>query len=61
MVISLPFLFRAEESLNAVDQQQLQIENQQFLEKIEHRNKQLLDLKLNAVLTQQALNSLKAR
>jgi len=61
VVISLPFLFRAEESLNAVDQQQLQIENQQFLEKIEHRNKQLLDLKLNAVLTQQALNSLKAR
>eukprot|EP00708_Paratrimastix_pyriformis_P003705 GAFH01002499.1.p1 GENE.GAFH01002499.1~~GAFH01002499.1.p1 ORF type:complete len:275 (+),score=33.37 GAFH01002499.1:39-863(+) len=49
----------AGETLDGVDYQQLQIENQQFLEKIDQRNKQLLELKLNAVLTQQALNNLK--
>eukprot|EP00955_Chlamydomonas_euryale_P092817 364743-Chlamydomonas_euryale.AAC.16 len=48
------------EVLHLVDFDQLKIENQQYLEKIEERNNELLRLKLSTSRTVQALNGLKA-
>ncbi|CAI9616568.1 unnamed protein product [Staurois parvus] len=47
------------EVLNEVDFQQLKIENAQFLERIDERNQDLLQLKLTAGETLQVLNSYK--
>jgi hypothetical protein len=44
-----------------VDFDQLKIENQQYLEKIEERNQELLRLKLSTSRTVQVLNSLKSQ
>ncbi|GAB1609381.1 coiled-coil domain-containing protein 113-like [Argonauta hians] len=49
------------EVLHAVDFNQLKIENQQYMEKIEERNNDLLRLKQEAGKTQQALNSTKKK
>ncbi|PIO34359.1 hypothetical protein AB205_0070630 [Aquarana catesbeiana] len=49
------------EVLNEVDFQQLKIENAQFLERIDKRNQDLLQLKLNAGETLQVLNSYKKK
>ncbi|XP_036366166.1 coiled-coil domain-containing protein 113-like isoform X2 [Octopus sinensis] len=49
------------EVLHAVDFNQLKIENQQYMEKIEERNHDLLHLKQEAGKTQQALNSIKRK
>lgn len=49
------------EMLNAIDFDQLKIENQQFLEKIDERNSELLKLKLTTGRTVQVMNSLKAK
>ncbi|XP_014778145.1 coiled-coil domain-containing protein 113 isoform X1 [Octopus bimaculoides] len=49
------------EVLHAVDFNQLKIENQQYMEKIEERNHDLLHLKQEAGKTQQALNSIKKK
>mmetsp|Transcript_24892 Transcript_24892/g.81496 ORF Transcript_24892/g.81496 Transcript_24892/m.81496 type:complete len:330 (-) Transcript_24892:1166-2155(-) len=49
------------EVLHAIDFDQLKIENQQFLEKIEERNNELLRLKLTTGKTVQVLNQLKKR
>ncbi|XP_067406201.1 cilia- and flagella-associated protein 263 isoform X2 [Emydura macquarii macquarii] len=49
------------EALHEVDFQQLKIENAQFLEKIDERNRDLLQLKLTAGNTLQILNSYKRR
>jgi hypothetical protein len=49
------------EVLHPIDFQQLQIENQQYLEKIEERNHELLKLKLTAGNTVQILNTFKKR
>ncbi|XP_040185213.1 coiled-coil domain-containing protein 113 [Rana temporaria] len=49
------------EVLNEVDFQQLKIENAQFLERIDKRNQNLLQLKLNAGETLQVLNSYKKK
>ncbi|CAL1541961.1 unnamed protein product [Lymnaea stagnalis] len=49
------------EVLNEVDFNQLKIENQQFLEKIDERNQDLLRLKLMAGNTLQVLNSYKKK
>jgi hypothetical protein len=49
----------AGESLNVVDFEQLKIENQQFLEKIEERNGELLKLKVTTGNLLQQLNSAK--
>uniref|UniRef100_A0A8D0GH23 Cilia- and flagella-associated protein 263 n=1 Tax=Sphenodon punctatus TaxID=8508 RepID=A0A8D0GH23_SPHPU len=49
------------EALHEVDFQQLKIENAQFLEKIDERNQDLLQLKLTAGNTLQILNSYKVR
>ncbi|XP_063801912.1 coiled-coil domain-containing protein 113 isoform X1 [Pseudophryne corroboree] len=48
------------EVLNEVDFQQLKIENAQFLERIDERNQDLLQLKLTTADTLQVLNSYKA-
>lgn len=47
------------EALHEVDFQQLKIENAQFLERIDERNRDLLQLKLTAGNTLQILNSYK--
>jgi hypothetical protein len=47
------------EVLHAIDFDQLQIENKQYLSKIEERNTELLKLKLTAGNTIQTLNSYK--
>ncbi|KAL3860691.1 hypothetical protein ACJMK2_010782 [Sinanodonta woodiana] len=49
------------EALHEVDFNQLQIENQQYLEKIEERNQDLLRLKMMAGNTLQVLNSYKKK
>ncbi|XP_069824739.1 cilia- and flagella-associated protein 263 isoform X2 [Dendropsophus ebraccatus] len=49
------------EVLNEVDFQQLKIENAQFLERIDERNQDLLQLKLTTGDTLQVLNSYKER
>ncbi|KAI8773473.1 coiled-coil domain-containing protein 113, partial [Biomphalaria glabrata] len=49
------------EVLNEVDFNQLKIENQQYLEKIDERNQDLLRLKLMAGNTLQVLNSYKKK
>ncbi|XP_056381361.1 coiled-coil domain-containing protein 113 isoform X2 [Hyla sarda] len=49
------------EVLNEVDFQQLKIENAQFLERIDERNQDLLQLKLTTGDTLQVLNSYKKR
>ena len=48
------------EVLHAIDFDQLKIENQQYLAKIEERNSELLKLKLSAGKTNQILNYFKA-
>ena len=45
--------------LHYIDFHQLQIENKQYIQKIEERNEELLKLKLTTGTTVQALNSLK--
>ena len=47
------------EVLHVIDFDQLKIENQQYLEKIEERNNELLRLKLTTGNTVQVLNTLK--
>lgn len=47
------------EVLNLVDFDQLKIENQQYMERIEEKNNELLQLKLSTSRTVQVLNSLK--
>lgn len=47
------------EVLHAVDFNQLKIENQQYMEKIEERNTDLLRLKQDASKTMQLLNIIK--
>jgi len=49
------------EVLHVIDFEQLKIENQQYLEKIEERNNELLRLKLTTGKTVQVLNRLKKR
>ena len=49
------------EVLHVIDFDQLKIENQQYLEKIEERNNELLRLKLTTGRTVQDLNSLKKK
>ncbi|KAH9505388.1 hypothetical protein Btru_058611 [Bulinus truncatus] len=49
------------EVLNEVDFNQLKIENQQYLEKIDERNQDLLRLKLMAGNTLQVLNTYKKK
>ena len=49
------------EVLHEVDFNQLKIENQQYIEKIDERNQDLLRLKLMAGNTLQILNSYKVR
>merc|ERR1712100_191470 len=49
------------EVLHVIDFDQLKIENQQYLEKIEDRNNELLWLKLTTGNTVQVLNTLKHR
>ncbi|XP_059569683.1 coiled-coil domain-containing protein 113 isoform X2 [Alligator mississippiensis] len=49
------------EALHEVDFQQLKIENAQFLERIDERNRDLLQLKLTAGNTLQILNSYKGK
>uniref|UniRef100_A0A7S0UUC6 Cilia- and flagella-associated protein 263 n=1 Tax=Polytomella parva TaxID=51329 RepID=A0A7S0UUC6_9CHLO len=49
------------EVLHLVDFDQLKIENQQYMEKIEERNSELLKLKLSTSRTVQVLNDLKSR
>ncbi len=49
------------EVLHEVDFNQLKIENQQYIEKIDERNQDLLRLKLMAGNTLQVLNTHKAR
>lgn len=49
------------EVLSAVDFQQLKIENQQYLSKIDDKNKELLRLKLMAGNTMQVLNKYKGK
>lgn len=49
------------EALHEVDFQQLKIENAQFLEKIDERNQDLLQLKLTVGNTLQILNFYKVR
>lgn len=49
------------EVLHEVDFNQLKIENQQYLERIDERNQDLLRLKLMAGNTLQVLNSYKVR
>lgn len=46
--------------LHLVDFDQLKIENQQYMEKIEERNNELLKLKLSTSRTVQVLNNLKS-
>ncbi|KAJ9514524.1 hypothetical protein QJQ45_016262 [Haematococcus lacustris] len=48
------------EVLHLVDFDQLKIENQQYMEKIEERNRELLRLKLSTSRTVQVLNKLKS-
>ena len=48
------------EALHEVDFQQLKIENEQYLEKIDEKNTELMDLKLKASKSLQVLNSYKA-
>lgn len=47
------------EVLHEVDFNQLKIENQQYLEKIDERNQDLLRLKMMHTSTQQVLNTFK--
>ncbi|KAF6076830.1 coiled-coil domain containing 113 [Phyllostomus discolor] len=49
------------DALHDVDFQQLKIENAQFLETIDTRNQELIQLKLSSGTTQQVLNSYKTR
>ncbi|XP_035867793.1 coiled-coil domain-containing protein 113 isoform X2 [Phyllostomus discolor] len=49
------------DALHDVDFQQLKIENAQFLETIDTRNQELIQLKLSSGTTQQVLNSYKDR
>ena len=49
------------EVLHVIDFDQLKIENQQYLEKIEERNNELLRLKLTTGKTVQVLNKLKSK
>ena len=49
------------EVLHAIDFDQLQIENKQYLAKIEERNTELIKLKISAGNTIQTLNSLRVR
>ena len=49
------------EVLHEVDFNQLKIENQQYIEKIDERNQDLLRLKLMAGNTLQVLNTYKVR
>ena len=49
------------EVLHVIDFDQLKIENQQYLEKIEERNNELLSLKLTTGRTVQVLNQLKKK
>lgn len=49
------------DALHDVDFQQLKIENAQFLETIDTRNQELIQLKLSSGTTQQVLNSYKVR
>lgn len=49
------------EILHEVDFQQLKIENQQYIEKIDEKNQELLRLKLMAGNVQQVLNSHKVK
>lgn len=49
------------EVLHAIDFDQLQIENKQYLDKIEERNQDLLRLKLTAGNTLQVLNNYKGK
>ena len=49
------------EVLHEVDFNQLKIENQQYIEKIDERNQDLLDLKLRAGNALQVLNQYKVR
>jgi hypothetical protein len=45
------------EALHAIDYDQLQIENRQYLAKIEERNAELIKLKVSSANTIQTLNS----
>ena len=45
------------EALHAIDYDELQIENKQYLAKIDERNSELLKLKISAGNTIQTLNS----
>ena len=49
------------EVLHEVDFNQLKIENQQYLEKIDGKNQDLLRLKLMSTIVQQILNTYKVR
>jgi hypothetical protein len=49
------------EVLHAIDFDQLQIENKQYIQKIEERNQELLKLKMTATNTVQTLNSHKVK
>ena len=49
------------EVLHEVDFNQLKIENQQYLEKIDERNQDLLRLKMMHTSTQQVLNTFKVQ
>ena len=49
------------EVLHEVDFNQLKIENQQYLEKIDEKNQDLLRLKLMSTIVQQILNTYKVR
>lgn len=49
------------EVLHEVDFNQLKIENQQYLEKIDEKNQDLLRLKLMSTNVQQILNTYKVR
>ena len=49
------------EVLHEADFNQLKIENQQYLEKIDGKNQDLLRLKLMSTIVQQILNTYKVR
>ncbi|CAG2252496.1 Coiled-coil domain-containing protein 113 [Mytilus edulis] len=62
MKLDLQFKQKEEmgEALHEVDFQQLKIENEQYLEKIDEKNTELMDLKLKASKSLQVLNSYKS-
>ncbi|OPL32938.1 hypothetical protein AM593_05241, partial [Mytilus galloprovincialis] len=63
MKLDLQFKQKEEmgEALHEVDFQQLKIENEQYLEKIDEKNTELMDLKLKASKSLQVLNSYKKK